>query len=246
MKYIFTTLCFLVLWSGLSAQVSGYMGKRIAIDANFHSMASPLAALAVEEPGIRFRYKWNGQVEYVLNNFNSIGIHSDLFSNAKHYDNIQNAYDQSETINSSYSLKVNGFGFNYKKYIRGAMAPTGSFMHFYATYATGNIQSMVTTVSRDEDYYGEVTEYTEIDKKADPITVLVLGMGVGKRVIIANRFTFNFGINYGVPSFLNGEPTPVDTFGDSDTPGYDTWQDAKLYIKRNYGLSTTVGFGILL
>ncbi len=242
MKYIVTLFYFLLLFSGASAQVSGYMGKRVAVDVNFQSMASPLTALMEEEDGIRFRYKWNGKVEYVLNNSNSIGLHTDFFSKSKHFYSENDPDYTPKRIESDFSLKTNSLGFHYKKYLRGSLAPTGSFLHLYTTYISSNIQSQVSTTTYSYDYNtGQQIPNTDKQEQNGNVSAVVAGIGVGKRIIIANRFTFNFGIDFGIPYFLDGELV----FGDT-APGRDTWNDARVYIKRNYGLSTNVGFGVLL
>ena len=242
MKYIFALVYFLLTLAGAFAQVSGYMGKRVAVDVNFQSMASPLTALMEEEDGIRFRYKWNGKIEYVLNNSNSIGLHTDFFSNSKRFYSENDPDYIPKQIESNYSLKTNAVGFHYKKYLRGSLAPTGSFLHLYTTYVSSNIQSQVSTTTYSYDYNtGQQIPTTDKQEHNAPVSAVVAGIGVGKRIIITNRFTFNFGIDFGLPYFLDGELV----FGDT-TPGHDTWNDARVYIKRNYGLSANVGFGILL
>lgn len=241
MKYIFTLLYFLILLSGASAQVSGYMGKRIAVDVNFQSMASPLSTLINEEDGIRFRYKWNAKFEYVLNNSNSIGLHTDFFSNSKNFFYESDPEYTYEQISSGYSLKANSIGFHYKKYMRGSLAPTGSFLHLYTSYVFSNIQSQVSTSTYSYDYYGAETLNTDRQDHNGKVSAVVVGMGVGKRIIITKQFTFNYGIDFGVPYFLDGELV----FGDT-TPGRDTWNDARVFIKRNYSLSANIGLGILL
>ncbi|MDJ1501778.1 hypothetical protein [Xanthocytophaga agilis] len=235
MKYIFILLSFLAILN-TSAQTSGYMGKRIAIDANFQSMAPLITDLVLEGSStVKFRYKWNLHTEYTLNKTQTLGIDFDIVSYSKGRlvtEFNESLYDYNSGDKIQFNLQTQSLGISYRRYLKNALAPIGSYLQFHCNYLTGNIQS-----SYHSQEEGQTT-YT-VSEKNGPISGVVAGFGIGKRIIIASRFTFNFGFNLAFPYLLDNQPI-LDAHEEA------AWDQAKQHLQKTYKWNANIGFGILL
>ncbi len=225
------------------AQVPGYMGKRIAIDVNFHSMANPVNTKIwfAEESGMRFRYKWNLQTDYVLTKKIAISLQYDLLNQHKTTSYAESGYRSVQNIR----LQVHGIGIGYKKFLRGAMAPTGFYFHMNVMGIVGNFKA--SNLYTDTYVYNNEDE-SGVYNNDNSVSGVILRIGVGKRVVFGERYTFQFGISSGlgyIQSKDYGSAFVLYDPSDSEPHELAAKQALKL-IKRNYGLNACIGFGILL
>ncbi len=261
MKRIVTILIHILLFSHcVWAQVPGYMGKRIAVDANFHSMANPVATLFNEdyfrEYGIRFRYKWNLQAEYTLTKKMTIGLQYDLLNQSQTTNYILSSTGNNEDKSvQNIRLQVRGLGIGFKKYLKGAMAPTGTYLQINLISVTGSFKATNKTEEWNEQYNpredDEQIIYSSYQND-DTVSGYVLNVGVGKRVVFADRFTFQFGINVGGLGYIKSEKYgtapifPIMYYSSSSNREEEAGANAVTMIKRNYVVNASIGFGILL
>ncbi|MDX1913671.1 MAG: hypothetical protein SFV22_19405 [Saprospiraceae bacterium] len=210
-RTLLALLCITLGGIPVFCQVPGYLGKRLSIQAEFHSMPA-LNGPTANNRGLQTHYgdkgggfalNWNAGLRagYVTSRSNQVLASLDYFKTGM----IQDAYSPSSSFGSpeydSHALFYNitgitgGIGTRGFATEKGALAPMGRYSGFSlnATFLRGDILDKRTSYS---DPFSESHAPLGIDAKA---LLFSLGFETGVNFVVKDRLLLNVGAKFNLP-----------------------------------------------
>ncbi len=255
MKKIIYILIISLLVTNLSkAQVSGYMGKKFIFMYDIHTRPSFSMPNVNGKDGLTsFNLKHTFGLEFVTGEHSSIGVSFSLFKTMFNFDDLDYGYGYSTTgsdmipkPNGVGSMSVKGYSFYYKRFIKGNIAPLGSYLKFSLDY-----------YSWDNNYMWSQNNYTNFPDVMTKISTTPdnssnstfgLSLNVGNQRIYFDHLVLNSSVQVGI-LFAGG-----GGIFNTVKPGfnsYGNYNDAVKYASASrlfsYNLwSINIGIGYLL
>ncbi len=173
-KYFLGAL-FLFAFQLLSAQVSGYMGKRLILKFDTYTIPYFPIENTRNYPINHFPVRKNIGVEYVVGRNSLIGLSYAFNSTQFHYS------DDFGKLNN------NGLSFSFSSYqSKHGIAPIGKFYQFRLNYFKSEYSIRV------NDYYG-----MRQTKKTGETQNFILGIVVGNSGVLFDRLLYSYGLQFG-------------------------------------------------
>ncbi|MTI22554.1 hypothetical protein E1176_16095 [Fulvivirga sp. RKSG066] len=222
----------------VSAQVPGFMGKRVSIflDANltpalFNQNINNAITFDFEDIArtqninkLAFNYRPQLTFEYLIHRDVAIGLNYSLLKTGT----VRN-HEQANEVNFDV-IKGNSIGLNlrvYKFKESASVAPIGMFQNFRIEYVTVN--------SYDDKSSKETLFVNDFQH-------FVFTYGIGKQHVIANNFLFKYGIEFGYAAVPTNYLDDTADWTEQENAGYNVHGSLLGY----YLMSVKLGFGSLL
>jgi len=175
----YSLICILFSASHLSAQVSGYMGKRlIGIYDSFTNIYYPLNNKAPDNP---FSVRHSVGLDYTVSR--NISVSTSLtFSEPLFFSN-----------NEKGSLFNKGFALGASVFSDDGLAPLGYFVKYQLHYYKSEYTVYI------EDYFYDIfgnQRWGKVNKKGN-INNLVLNCVIGQSAVVFDRLFINYGFQFG-------------------------------------------------
>lgn len=211
-RTLITLLCFALGSLPVFCQVPGYLGKRLSIQAEFHSLPA-LNGPTANNRGLQTHYgdkgggfaiNWNAGLRagYVISRSGQVIAQVDYFKTGM----IQDAYSPTsqsfggqeyDTHNLFYNITgvTGGIGLRNFNTVKGGLAPMGRYNGFSlnATFLSGKILDKRTSYY---NLFGEEHAPLGIDPKH---ILLSLGFETGVNFVIKDRLLLNVGARFNLP-----------------------------------------------
>lgn len=218
---------------------AGYLGKRFVMGYGFHFSPALFGSNGSGESiigrgnavggDLAFNSVHDGFLEFAFKSRTSIGLSVKYYKTT--FDNFTSAYTYTNYANSVYSLDGSPTGFTnisglnyalyFKFYHRRYVAPWGRYFligpsinTFKCTYDPATMRMVGYDYSIGGSYY-----VNDFGPQGQQFVRADLLFGWGRSRIIANRITFDYGINF---QFIGLCYTVWDAFGESPFDGFGT------------------------
>jgi hypothetical protein len=262
MKKIYLIILLAIAYQAATAQVPGYMGKRMLASYNFCPGFSlfqfPVQDLPKTRTGFFPKHCLN--VDYVVSRQTMIGLNYEYLSakpladqDIKDYfaDNSVGLTPGFKTLPQSFANHNIGVNFTFFSKSGGTVAPLGNYIKLKIYYSTYNV-NQITQVNTNPSYYTNDIAYISQFHNNYVYHSYGIGLGYGSVRIIANHVTLDFGgeLNYALNSLqtnygtVQSQPTDQQAIY-TYTPGQ--WDKTlQSFLLANFLGTFKIGVGGLL
>jgi hypothetical protein len=185
----------LIIPTIISAQVPGYQGKRFSIDGDFLFMSALLNPNSNLNNGYKsFNTRYNMNINYVLSRDAVLELTAGMFNTGWKHSFTEKIVDPNYSNVISYSdlykvkSKTIGFSFKFFRESKGSIAPNGYYFKVGSLFVMND-----PTYVRPFETDGLVST-----NRQSPTNMVLFTCGFGKQTILANRFLFRYGIEFGM------------------------------------------------
>ncbi|MEY4935281.1 MAG: hypothetical protein RIS64_1640 [Bacteroidota bacterium] len=224
---------FLCITAQLTAQIPGYMGKRLVFDAEFQFM--PVISTSTSDPnsevGNSFHTRYGLGVGYALSRTQTLTAQLQYFRTGMSTDLLNKATNKRDYLFCKLSTIGLDVAYNVCRASRGDIAPIGRQVgyHFY-----------VLQPSAKDDLYLSASKGVDRNYDVDPKGILFgVGYSVTYNKVVHDKFRIKYGWQINIPFSWGSEYFPSGT----EQERFDN--DLKYKFRYYNFLQFKVGFGLL-